>query len=201
LGDYARGIRIDGDRIFELAENLDPTRPEDIQELLASGTLLPERTEEQRRALERLETMLALIEGWVDHVTTLATHRLPKSGSIGEAIRRRRATGGPAEQAFKTLVGLELRPRRLRDASTLWATIYDALGSEKRDELWQHPDWLPTEFDLDNPESFVARLGGDTENLTDVDAFLDDIFGSDTETSHDVDGDDSPGEQTDPSNR
>ena len=201
LGDYARGIRIDGDKIFELAENLDPTRPEDIQELLASGALLPERTEEQRRALERLETMLALIEGWVDHVTTLATHRLPKSDSVAEAIRRRRATGGPAEQAFKTLVGLELRPRRLRDASTLWGKIFDALGAEKRDELWQHPDWLPTEFDLDNPESCVARLSGDTENLTDVDAFLDDIFGSDTETSRDVDGDDSPGEQTDSSDR
>jgi len=177
LGDYARGIRIDGDRIFEIAENLDPTKPDDIQELLASGALLPERTEEQLRALERLETMLALIEGWVDHVTTLATNRLPKADSVAEAIRRRRATGGPAEQAFKTLVGLELRPRRLRDATALWGRIHDALGPEARDELWSHPDVVPTEFDLDNPEACIARLSGSGEDITDVDTFLDNIFG------------------------
>jgi len=182
LGDYARGIRIDGDRIFEIAENLDPTKPDDIQELLASGALLPERTEEQVRALERLETMLALIEGWVDHVTTLATRRLPKADNVAEAIRRRRGTGGPAEQAFKTLVGLELRPRRLREASALWGRIHDALGPEARDELWSHPDVVPTEFDMDNPEACIGRLTGSGENITDVDTFLDNIFSDPSET-------------------
>jgi putative hydrolase len=180
LGDYARGIRIDGDRIFEIAENLDPTKPEEIQELLANGALLPERTVEQVRALERLETMLALIEGWVDHITTLATKRLPKADSVAEAIRRRRATSGPAEQAFKTLVGLELRPRRLRDASALWARIFDACGSQARDELWSHPDVVPTEFDLDNPDACISRLTGSGADITDVDTFLDNIFVDDT---------------------
>ncbi len=188
LGDYARGIRIDGDKIFELAENLDPTSPEDIQELLSSGALLPERTEEQVRALERLETMLALIEGWVDHITTLATHRLPKADSVGEAIRRRRATGGPAEQAFKTLVGLELRPRRLREAAQLWGKIFDTLGPEKRDSLWEHPDVLPTEFDLTNPESCLARLRGEGGDISDVDALLDDIFGQQPDSNNGDDG-------------
>jgi putative hydrolase len=182
LGDYARGIRIDGDRIFEIAENLDPTKPDDIQELLASGALLPERTEEQVRALERLETMLALIEGWVDHVTTLATRRLPKADNVAEAIRRRRGTGGPAEQAFKTLVGLELRPRRLREANALWGQIHDALGPEARDELWSHPDVVPTEFDMDNPEACIGRLTGSGEDITDVDTFLDNIFSDPSET-------------------
>jgi putative hydrolase len=177
LGDYARGIRIDGDKIFELAENLDPTSPEEIQQLLSSGALLPDRTDEQVRALERLETMLALIEGWVDHVTTLATHRLPKADSVAEAVRRRRATGGPAEHAFKTLVGLELRPRRLRDAAALWQKIGDSLGPEARDALWEHPDVLPTEADLDDPDACVVRLRGESEEITDVDKFLDDIFG------------------------
>jgi len=177
LSDYARGIRIDGDKIFDLAENLDPTRPEDIQELLSSGALIPERTDEQKRALERLETMLALIEGWVDHVTAAATHRLPKALNVAEAIRRRRATGGPAEQAFKTLVGLELRPRRLRDAATLWQKVFDQVGSDGRDALWEHPDVLPGEADLDEPDAFVSRLNHTDETTEGVDKFLEDIFG------------------------
>lgn len=177
LGDYARGIRIDGDKILDLAENLDPTNPEDIKNLLSSGALLPDRTEEQKRALERLETMLALIEGWVDHVTTLATHRLPTAHSVAEAMRRRRATGGPAEHAFKTLVGLELRPKRLREASALWGAIFDAHGPEARDALWEHPDVLPGDGDLDAPKRFVDHLGGTGEELSDVDRLLGDIFG------------------------
>ncbi|MBK0297495.1 zinc-dependent metalloprotease, partial [Bacillus sp. S34] len=67
--------------------------------------LIPPRTEEQEAALARLETMLALVEGWVDTVTAAATERLPKSGAIAEMVRRRRAAGGPAESAFTTLVG------------------------------------------------------------------------------------------------
>lgn len=176
LGDYARGIRIDSDRILELAEDLDPTNPEEIQQVLASGALIPERTEEQERALERLEEMLALIEGWVDHITTLATTRLPQANRVAEAIRRRRASGGPAEHAFKTLVGLELRPRRLREASALWEAITSARGPESRDSLWDHPDVTPRGCDIDHPDEFIKAPPTDAESGSDVDKLLDDIF-------------------------
>ncbi|MEL0257256.1 MAG: zinc-dependent metalloprotease, partial [Pontimonas sp.] len=158
IHDFAGGISIDLSRVMELADDFDPMNAEAMKELLTTGALLPERTEEQNRALERLEGMLALIEGWVDHVTGLATARLPKSGALGEAIRRRRASGGPAEHAFATLVGLELRPRKLREASALWAAVHQELGSPARDELWRHPDTLPTLEDLDNPAGFLQRV-------------------------------------------
>jgi len=177
VGDFARGIHIDGDKIMDMAESINPSNPDEISNLLSSGALLPERTEAQERALIRLETMLALIEGWVDHITEVTAHRLPNAVKIAEAIRRRRATGGPAEHAFKALVGLELRPRRLREASALWASIAAAVGPEGRDSLWSHPDHLPTEDDLENPEGFLARLSGAPSDETDVDKFLDDLFG------------------------
>ena len=53
-------------------------------------------------------------------------------------------SGGPAESAFATLVGLELRPRRLREAAAMWQAVTDAVGAEARDALWSHPDLLPT---------------------------------------------------------
>ena len=190
LRDFARGIRIDSDRILELAEDLDPTNPEEIQRVLASGALIPERTEEQERALERLEEMLALIEGWVDHITTQATTRLPEANRVAEAIRRRRASGGPAEHAFKTLVGLELRPRRLREASALWAAVTAARGSEARDALWDHPDVTPTGYDIDHPDQFLQAPPADTEPVSDVDKLLDDIFGDSPEAEPPPDSED-----------
>jgi putative hydrolase len=155
---YARGIKVDTSRMEEMMGRLDLENPEALQEALSGGMLQPEDTPEQKAALARLETALALVEGWVDAVVHAAAEpHLPQSSALRETLRRRRATGGPAEQTFATLVGLELRPRRLRDASRLWASLADARGVEGRDALWQHPDMLPTAADLDDPDGFVHR--------------------------------------------
>ena len=182
IRDFASGISIDGERIMDLAEEFDPTNPQAMQELIASGRLLPERTEEQQRALQRLETVLALVEGWVDHVSAKATSRLPKSHALAETIRRRRGSGGPAERAFQTLVGLELRPRKLREASALWDAIEQAIGQEARDELWRHPDTLPTEADFDDPAAYLARIASPSAASDDMDQALRDLLESEGES-------------------
>jgi uncharacterized protein (DUF2342 family) len=79
---------------------------------------------------------------------------MPTAQRLQEAVRRRRAAGGPAEETFAALVGLELRPRRLRDASTLWGSLRQRQGVEARDGVWLHPDLLPTSADLDDPLGF-----------------------------------------------
>ena len=169
---YARGITIDreaierglNDAMGSMGGGFDPSNPEAIQELLGSGLLEPEETPEQQMALRRLETLLALVEGWVDAVVAAAAgERLPGHGALAETMRRRRASGGPAEQTFATLVGLQLRPRRLRDAATVWGAMAQQHGTEARDRLWSHPDLLPTSDDLDEPLDFVARQGLDDE--------------------------------------
>src|SRR5262249_33554820 len=80
----------------------------------------------------------------------------PRAGALAEAVRRRRATGGPAEHTFATLVGLELRPRRSREAAAIWRSLTEARGVEGRDAVWAHPDLLPTPADFDDPDGFVA---------------------------------------------
>ena len=124
---------------------IDPTNPQSVQEALTGGLFAPQHTPEQEAALRRLETLLALVEGWVDAVVAAAAgDRMPGADALREASRRRRATGGPAEQTFATLVGLELRPRRLREAAALWWSVTEKHGVSGRDGLWSHPDLLPT---------------------------------------------------------
>ncbi|RMI33762.1 zinc-dependent metalloprotease [Streptomyces triticirhizae] len=155
---YARGIQVDTDKLEGLVGQIDPSRPEELQEKLQQGLFEPEDTPEQKAALARLETALALVEGWVDAVVHAAAEpHLPSASALRETLRRRRASGGPAEQTFATLIGLELRPRRLRDAARLWASLTDARGTQGRDALWTHPDMLPTAQDLDDPDGFVHR--------------------------------------------
>ncbi|MDN5918758.1 MAG: zinc-dependent metalloprotease [Pseudonocardia sp.] len=156
--EYARGITVDTSRIEELARNIDPSNPASIQEAMSSGMFEPEDTPEQKAALARLETLLALIEGWVDSVVAEAVgERLPGAEAMRETMRRRRASGGPAEQAFATIVGLELRPRRLRAAAELWHLLSQEHGSAGRDAVWAHPDLIPSADDLEDPAAFVRR--------------------------------------------
>ncbi|GGC87813.1 hydrolase [Tersicoccus solisilvae] len=176
IGSYARGIHIDTARIEDAARQIDPSNPESVQEALSGGMFTPERTPEQEAALARLETALALIEGWVDEATAAATTNLPAAAALREVVRRRRATGGPAEQAFASLVGLELRPRRLRDAAALWAALTEERGAEGRDAVWAHPDLLPTPEDLDHPADFTARSQQRAAADADVDAALEKLL-------------------------
>jgi putative hydrolase len=155
---YGRGITIDVGKIESGVAGIDPSNLESLQEALNSGIFEPEDTPDQRAALDRLETTLALAEGWVDDVVSQATTgRMPNASALRETMRRRRATGGPAEQTFAALVGLELRPRRLRDASTLWGSLRTADGAAARDAVWEHPDLVPTSADLDDPLGFAER--------------------------------------------
>ncbi|HVB41534.1 MAG TPA: zinc-dependent metalloprotease [Streptosporangiaceae bacterium] len=167
--DYARGIKIDPEALREAMPQIDPANPEAMNEALSGAMLFhPEETDAQKAALTRLETLLALVEGWVATVVADATSdRLPQAGALAEAIRRRRATGGPAERTFATLVGLELRPRRLREAAAIWRGLTDARGVDGRDQIWSHPDLLPTAEDLDDPDGFVrGRPELDLSGLT-----------------------------------
>ena len=160
VADYGRGITIDTAGIEEQIQGLNPTDPTALQKALEGGMFEPAKTPAQEAALTRLETTLALVEGWVDEVVGQATHeRMPAAAKMQEAVRRRRAAGGPAEETFAALVGLELRPRRLRDASTLWGSLRSRQGIEARDTVWLHPDLLPTPADLDDPLGFREDMG------------------------------------------
>src|SRR5580700_2767803 len=154
---YASGITVDMARLQEAIPDIDITNPEALRDALAGeGLFRPEDTPAQKAALVRLETALALVEGWVATVVSAASRdRLIHAEALAEAVRRRRATGGPAERTFATLVGLELRPRRLREAAAIWQGLTSARGIDGRDALWSHPDLLPASDDLENPDTFV----------------------------------------------
>lgn len=156
--DYARGIEIDTDGIESAVSGIDPTNAEELQRQLTDKLFAPKPSAAQQAALQRLETWLALIEGWVDVVADrAASAHLPHAAALAETVRRRRASGGPAEKTFAGLVGLELRPRRLRDAANLFAALEAAGGADLRDASWAHPDLAPTAADLDDVLAYVER--------------------------------------------
>lgn len=153
---YAAGISVDKQRIREVMQSVDPSNPESMQELMATGVFEPATTEAQQKALNHLEFMLALIEGWVSFTAELViANRLANANRLIETMNRRRASGGPAEKTFANLVGLELRPRLIRDATVFWKYIHT--NRVEPNSVWAHLDFLPDREDLINPALYVAK--------------------------------------------
>ena len=173
IDDYARGLAVDLSAMQEQIQGLNPNDIESLTQAIESGVFQPPETAEQKAALARIETLIALVDGWVDEVVTQAASAMPTAAALRETLQRRRASGGPAEQTFAALVGLELRPRRLREAAQLWERIRENQGMDARDGLWAHPDLLPTSQDLDDPDSFLTSEDLDLSELDDLQPFTD----------------------------
>ena len=183
---YAQDITFDTDAIERKLAEIDTADPQALQAALSSDLFSPDPSPAQRAARARMETLLALVEGWVDVVADRAcAGRLPQASALGEVVRRRRATGAPAEAVFGELVGLQLRPRRLRDAANLFASLDSDGGAAARDRAWAHPDLMPDANDLDDVLGYVERYrsgattddGGEGPAVTsELDAALEQIL-------------------------
>ena len=164
ITDYGKGINIDMDAIQEQAQQalesgngFDPSNPESFTIALNDGIFTPQETPAQRAALTKLETVLALIDGWSEDVVTHAAgDRLPNIGALQETLRRARATSAPAQQLFSSLFGLQVSPRLAREASAFWKQVREIKDIEARDRIWS--GILPTADDLLTPESFLKSL-------------------------------------------
>jgi len=160
---YSAGIKVNMEKIQEGmsgiagASGLEGigTSPEALNEAIANGLFTTDETPSQKSAIHRLETIAALIEGWVDEVSaSAALEHLPSLPALRESARRGRATGGPMQKAFAALIGLEISPRASRDAATFFNYIAANESISQRDELWSSPELLPTIEEITNPSEF-----------------------------------------------
>ncbi len=158
IEEYAQGIGINTEKINQAMQEIDPMNPESLQQILGAGVFEAELTTGQKNALNRIEFLLALIEGWVEQVTlTAAEGKLTNLVALKETMRRRRAAGGPAEKTFSALMGLQLRPKLNREAADFFEKYSQQKSNEERDQLWSHPDLLPSPEQLENVEEFIAQ--------------------------------------------
>ena len=177
ISSYGKGIRVDITAITEQAQEamssgeLDPANPESLTLALTGGLFTPEETPAQKAALENLETVLALIEGWIDSVVALAVkERLPSMTRLRETQQRRRATKSPTQELFASLVGLEVSPRKTREAISFWEKVVELKDVKSRDEIWDEALLLPRADQLGDVERYLQSrtvpddLSGLTEN-------------------------------------
>lgn len=202
--EYAAGLQIDTSHIEESLRDLnlesgDPMAMQEAMQNMQNLDLSPRISSRNAGAVSRLETLLALVEGWTEQIVTEALgERIPSTAALTEAWRRRRATGGSAEQAFAKVVGIEFNAPKVGEAAELWRRATVAVGMERRDQVWDHPDFLPAAEHLDNPADFIDSLLDDApdEKFNEEMAKLEEMMRrASQEREEDADdGEDAPGD-------
>ena len=162
---YGKGITIDVEAIQRQAEeamgreDFDINNPQSLTIAIDQGLFTPQQTPAQEFALTKLEMALALIEGWIDHVISeVGAERIPSFNALIENSRRRRAVNSPMQQLFATLLGLEVSPRKMREAAVFWSEVKSLRGSDGRDRCWEDPAFLPMPNDLKDVAAFLNSV-------------------------------------------
>ena len=123
---YARGIEVDPSAIERAVGSIDPSDPESMQRAMGDGLFALEPTPAQAAALARLETALALVEGWVDAVVDAAAPATLPAG-------RRAARDRPPPPRLGRSGRADLRdPRRAAAAAAPAARGGRAVGRGRR---------------------------------------------------------------------
>ena len=204
--EHAEGVEVDTSGLDRLVAELDPTQmdlssldPAELQRRLGDGVVSQSTTPAAQAARERVETLLALVQGWVDVVVAdAASGHLPGADDLAERWRRARAEGGAAERTFASLVGLQLRPTRLADAARLWRVVQQVRGTDGRDDVWRDPAELPVAADLDEPDRYARREADVAQAAAGLDDALAELLGRDGDGSDEGGpGDDDPGDRGD----
>lgn len=172
----AAGIEVDMEHIQGLAGNIDPNNLQAVGEELRSGLFTPKDTAGQEIAQNNLRTVLSIVAGWTDVVAYEACASLTDRDSIREALRDRMIITSQEDRDFSELIGLDLRPTRLRDAATLFSYLQQTEGAKGRDSVFDHPDLLPTVTDLDDPLGYRERRAAEWTTDSSLDEALEKLL-------------------------
>lgn len=118
-------------------------------------------SEDQRSLFNRLQSLMAIIEGYSNYIMNAVGARLlPTYDSIKERIEQRAARRTPIEQLFVRITGLALKMEQYRLGETFINAVVAERGVQFANKVWDGPDMLPTMEELRDPQAWIARVGG-----------------------------------------
>jgi putative hydrolase len=161
INEYVSRFEVDPSALEASLGDIDPTDMSGLQAVLGNPeTLLGAvRSQGQQETLGRIETLTAVIEGYVDHIMdTIGRGLIGSYGQITEALRRRRVESGDGDRFAARLLGLELGRGQYERGATFIRGVVDRAGDEALGRLWHSERELPTPAELDAPGLWLARI-------------------------------------------
>ena len=164
IGEYASGFRPDSNALVDKLGAVDMTDPSalaGLQDVLGDPEVLlgAIQTDEQRELLPRLEALIAMIVGYVDHVMDQIGGRLITSyPMITEALRRRRVEADESDRFVARLFGLEIGQATYDSGAAFVDGVVERAGFDALEPLWRDERFLPTPPEITAPGLWLARI-------------------------------------------
>ncbi|MDP8988433.1 MAG: zinc-dependent metalloprotease [Actinomycetota bacterium] len=159
--DYVSAFRPDPGALEASLGTVDPSDLQALQQALGdpSALLGAIQSPEQRAMLPRLEALVAVVVGYVDHVMdTVGTTLIGSYGMLTEALHRRRVEAGAADRFVEHLFGLELGREQYERGAAFVEGVVERAGSDALSRLWSSERELPTPAEVDAPGLWLARI-------------------------------------------
>jgi len=131
-----------------LSDHLE-TRLERGIDALATGDL-------DRESFAELDTAMTAVEGYAELLMDRAFD--DDYADLRAKLDARRQGGGPVARLARRLLGLGLKRRQYERGAAFFRTVADARGLEGASAVWERPEHLPTDAELDHPERWLARV-------------------------------------------
>ena len=118
-------------------------------------------SDEQRVLFRETQAVMSLLEGFGDHVMdTVGRDLVPGVETISARFHARRASRTPMERAILRITGLDLKMEQYARGERFVAGIERIGGPRALRRLWDGPETLPRDDELDHPERWARRVLG-----------------------------------------
>jgi coenzyme F420 biosynthesis associated uncharacterized protein len=138
-----------------------PSMP-NLQELVDrfrdGGLMALIQTREQRELMDQLQPVMAVIEGYSEHVMdALGETLVPGYERLRDAMDRRRRSRSAPERLLQKLLGLEMKMRQYEQGKRFCDAVVDEVGIDGLNAVWGSPEAMPTQVELDDPAVWISR--------------------------------------------
>jgi coenzyme F420 biosynthesis associated uncharacterized protein len=138
-----------------------PSMP-NIQELIErfrdGGLMALIQNHEQRELMDQLQPVMAVIEGYSEHVMdALGASLVPGYEKLREAMNRRRRSRSAPEQLLQKLLGLDMKMRQYEQGKAFCDAVVAEVGIDGLNAVWRAPAEMPTPAELDDPAAWIRR--------------------------------------------
>lgn len=128
-------------------------RVETTVDRLRDGSLRAFRNDSQ---LTELDTVMTAVEGYAELLMDQAFDR--EYADLRAKLEARRRGGGPVTRLMRRLFGIGLKRRQYERGSAFFEAIAADRGVEGAAVVWERPEHLPTDAELDDPALWLDRV-------------------------------------------
>jgi coenzyme F420 biosynthesis associated uncharacterized protein len=120
-------------------------------------------TPAQREIMDRLTSVMTLVEGHGDYVMDAVGPRVvPTVAQIREKFSARRGSSGRIEQAVRRMLGIDLKMKQYAEGSRFVTAVVEQAGMSTFNKVWTSPETLPTKAEFADPQLWLDRVGRDS---------------------------------------